>query len=53
MSMVRDGVLAIQAGVSPRILVDRLEGYLTPDQRVGHKGRLEKQEAGPSSEVAA
>lgn len=53
MNMVRDGVLAIQAGVSPRILVERLEGYLLPNQRVGHKGRLEKHEAPPSDEVAA
>ena len=53
MNMVRDGVLAIQAGVSPRIIVERLEGYLTPDRRVGHKGRLEKQDAAPTNEVAA
>ena len=53
MNMIRDGVLAIQAGISPRILVERLEGYLLPNQRVGHRGRLEKQEASSSGEVAA
>lgn len=53
MHMLRDGVLAIQAGISPRVLVDRLEGYLTPDRRLGHKGRLEKAETAGAGEVAA
>jgi chemotaxis protein MotA len=39
MSLVVDGVLAIQAGASPRMLVERLESYLDPNQRVGHQAR--------------
>lgn len=31
-----DGILSIQAGMSPRLLVERLETYLPPHQRVGH-----------------
>lgn len=53
MKMVRDGVLAIQAGISPRILVERLEGYLEPSRRVGHRGRLESQDGSASAEAAA
>lgn len=34
-----DGILAIQAGVSPRLLVERLETFLPPEARVGHAGR--------------
>ena len=34
-----DGVLAVQAGASPRLLVERLETYLTPEERVGHQAR--------------
>lgn len=34
-----DGILAIQAGVSPRLLVERLETYLPPERRVGHAVR--------------
>lgn len=43
--LVLDGVLCIQAGLSPRLLVERLETYLPPGERVGHKARL----AGPTS----
>jgi chemotaxis protein MotA len=39
MTLVIDGVLAIQAGASPRMLVERLESYLNPSQRVGHQAR--------------
>jgi chemotaxis protein MotA len=39
MTLVVDGVLAIQAGASPRMLVERLESYLDPAQRVGHQAR--------------
>lgn len=39
--MVRDAVLAIQVGVSPRVLVDRLERHLAPAQRIGHRARVE------------
>lgn len=34
-----DGILAIQAGTSPRLLVERLETYLPPDTRVGFAAR--------------
>ena len=34
-----DGVLAVQAGASPRLLVERLETYLTPEERIGHQAR--------------
>lgn len=35
-----DGILSLQAGTSPRLLVERLETYLPPTQRVGHQARL-------------
>lgn len=38
--MIVDGILTVQAGASPRMLVERLETYLAPAQRVGHKQRL-------------
>lgn len=58
MEMARDGALAIQAGVSPRLLVERLESYLAPSQRVGYRERMdraEQQQQGSqeTSEVAA
>ncbi|HVL99753.1 MAG TPA: motility protein A [Egibacteraceae bacterium] len=34
-----DGILSIQAGASPRLLVERLETYLPPAQRVGYAAR--------------
>jgi chemotaxis protein MotA len=40
--MVRDAVLAIQVGVSPRVLVDRLERHLAPAQRIGHRARADQ-----------
>ncbi|MDH4116624.1 MAG: MotA/TolQ/ExbB proton channel family protein [Acidimicrobiia bacterium] len=39
MTIIADGVLAIQAGASPRMLVERLESYLDPSQRIGHQAR--------------
>src|SRR5690606_21880789 len=36
-----DGILSIQSGVSPRVLVERLETYLPPEQRVGLAARQE------------
>jgi chemotaxis protein MotA len=39
MYLIIDGVLAIQAGASPRMLVERLEAFLEPAQRVGHQAR--------------
>jgi chemotaxis protein MotA len=37
--LVIEGVLAIQGGASPRMLVERLEARLTPERRVGHQAR--------------
>lgn len=37
--LVMDGILAVQAGASPRMIVERLEAYLTPSARLGHKER--------------
>ncbi|GBE24165.1 chemotaxis protein PomA [bacterium BMS3Bbin02] len=37
--MILDGILAVQAGASPRMLVERLEAYLVPSLRVGHQVR--------------
>ncbi len=34
-----DGILAVQAGASPRALVERLESYLSPAERIGHQER--------------
>ncbi len=38
--MMIDGVLTVQAGSSPRMLVERLETYLAPAERVGYQERL-------------
>lgn len=38
--VVIDGVLALQAGLSPRLLVERLETFLAPDRRVGYSERV-------------
>ncbi len=38
--MMVDGILTVQAGASPRMLVERLETYLAPADRVGYKTRL-------------
>lgn len=35
-----DAMLAIQEGISPRVLVDRLEAFLPPEQRVGYNARV-------------
>ncbi len=40
--IVMDGVLAVQAGASPRMLVERLESYLVPSARVGHQERSKR-----------
>lgn len=57
LEMVRDGALAIQAGISPRLLVERLEGYLIPSQRVGYRDRTERAQepeaVAPAAEAAA
>lgn len=35
-----EGVVAVQAGASPRLLVERLEGYLPPESRLGYEERM-------------
>ena len=35
-----DAMLSIQEGISPRVLVERLEAYLPPEQRVGYSARM-------------
>jgi chemotaxis protein MotA len=37
--LVLEGVLAIQSGASPRMLVERLEARLDPTLRIGHHAR--------------
>ncbi len=37
--LVVEGVLAIQGGASPRMLVERLEARLEPELRIGHQAR--------------
>lgn len=48
-----DGILAIQSGTSPRLLVERLETYLPPEHRVGHQARTQGDTAEPSRGKAA
>ena len=45
-----DGILSIQEGVSPRLLVERLETYLAPEARVGHTARAKADT--PAAEAA-
>jgi chemotaxis protein MotA len=40
MRVVLDGVLSIQAGMSPQMLVERLECYLPPAQQQGYSERM-------------
>jgi chemotaxis protein MotA len=40
--MALDAMLSIQEGMSPRVLVDRLEAYLPVDKRIGYSGRMER-----------
>ena len=40
--VVMDGILAVQAGASPRALVERLESYLVPSERIGHQERSKR-----------
>jgi chemotaxis protein MotA len=44
MEMMIEGVLGIQSGVNPRIVEERLVGYLTPEERVQRKQRLDSME---------
>jgi chemotaxis protein MotA len=40
--LVMDGILAVQGGASPRMVVERLEAYLNPSQRLGHHERSKR-----------
>jgi chemotaxis protein MotA len=40
--LVMDGILAVQGGASPRMVVERLEAYINPEQRVGHQERSKR-----------
>ena len=40
MQVVLDGVLSIQAGMSPQMLVERLESYLPPEEQKGYSERM-------------
>lgn len=54
--MALDGILAVQSGVSSRMLVERLETYLPIGERVGHHARINGPVAAPdlaSTEAAA
>ncbi len=42
MRVVLDGVLAIQAGMSPQMLVERLESYLPPEEQIGYADRVSR-----------
>jgi chemotaxis protein MotA len=48
-----DGLLTIRRGASPRNLVERLESYLPPSERIGVTDRLAAPEVREPSEVAA
>lgn len=48
-----DGILALGAGASPRVLVERLETYLPPGDRVGHAARTGKAVGAPAPAPAA
>ena len=38
--LAMDAMLSIQEGISPRVLVDRLEAFLPPEKRVGYNARV-------------
>ena len=40
--LIMDGILAVQGGASPRMVVERLEAYINPSQRVGHQERSKR-----------
>jgi chemotaxis protein MotA len=40
--LVMDGILAVQGGASPRMVVERLEAYINPELRVGHHERSKR-----------
>lgn len=42
LDMMLDGLLAIHRGATPRVLIERLEAYLPPDQRIGADEHLKR-----------
>jgi chemotaxis protein MotA len=50
--IVLDGIIAVQAGASPRALVERLESYLFPQDRIGHQERAKRVAGGGVKEAA-
>ncbi len=50
--MALDGIIALQSGVSSRMLVERLETYLPADRRLGHQVRSGAVAAAPTAEAA-
>jgi chemotaxis protein MotA len=53
MQVVLDGVLAIQAGMSPQMLVERLESYLEPAEQIGYQARIAAKTEAAAAPVAA
>ncbi len=51
--MAIDGILTVQSGASPRLLVERLESYLAPEARIGYQERLGKGGSGAAAAAAA
>lgn len=43
--MILEGLLAVQAGSSPRVVLDRLQAYLPPKDRVSRAGRSSEEAA--------
>jgi len=43
--MILEGLLAVQAGNSPRMVMDRLQSYLPPKERVSRDGRSSEEAA--------
>ena len=53
LDMALDGILAVQAGTSPRMLAERLETYLAPDLRMGYERRMALGDPNSRDAVAA
>ncbi|QBI21243.1 motility protein A [Egibacter rhizosphaerae] len=48
-----DGIIALQGGISPRLLVERLETYLPPERRIGYQERANRPARTAAAEEAA
>jgi chemotaxis protein MotA len=44
LDLALDGILAVQAGASPRVVSERLETYLAPERRQGYERRMAEAE---------